>query len=56
MTDREAVRRWLARYETAWRAPGTDALTGIFTDDASYLQSPYAAPVVGLDAIRRMWD
>jgi len=56
VTDRGAVSRWLAGYEAAWRVPGTDALTGIFTDDASYRQSSYAAPVVGLDAIRRMWD
>jgi ketosteroid isomerase-like protein len=56
VTDREAVSRWLAGYETAWRAPGTDSLTGIFTDGAGYRHSPYAAPVTGLDAIRRMWD
>ena len=50
------VRRWLAAYEAAWRAPGTEALAAIFTDDASYRHSPYEEPVVGLDAIRRMWD
>ena len=50
MTDREAVSRWLAGYEAAWRAPGTDALAGIFTGGASYRQSPYQAPMVGLDA------
>ena len=33
MTDRAAVSRWLAGYETAWRAPGTDSLTGIFTEE-----------------------
>ena len=56
MTDRSMVRRWLTEYEAAWRAPGTEALAGIFTDDAGYLQAPYEEPVVGLDAIRRMWD
>jgi len=56
MTDRATVSRWLADYEAAWRAPGTDGLAGIFTDDASYRQSPYYQPVVGLDAIRQMWD
>jgi ketosteroid isomerase-like protein len=55
MTDRAAVSRWLASYEAAWRAPGTEGLAGVFTDDASYRQSPYMEPVVGLDAIRRMW-
>lgn len=56
MTDRVMVRRWLAAYEAAWRAPGTEDLAAIFTDDASYRQSPYQEPVAGLDAIRRMWD
>jgi uncharacterized protein (TIGR02246 family) len=56
VTDRVRVRQWLAAYEAAWRAAGTEGLAGIFTDDASYLQSPYEEPVVGLDAIRRMWD
>jgi ketosteroid isomerase-like protein len=56
MTDRAAVSRWLADYEAAWRTPGTGLLTGIFTDDASYRQSPYEQPVAGLHAIRRMWE
>jgi hypothetical protein len=34
MTDRSAVRRWLARYEAAWRAPGTEGLAGLFAADA----------------------
>jgi ketosteroid isomerase-like protein len=49
------VSRWLAGYEAAWRAPGTDGLAHLFTGDATYLQSPYEQPVQGLAAIRRMW-
>jgi ketosteroid isomerase-like protein len=56
MTNRAMVRRWLAGYEAAWRAAGTQSLAAIFTDDASYRHSPYEEPVTGLDAIRRMWD
>ena len=56
MTDRAMVSQWVADYEAAWRAPGTEALAGIFTDDASYLRAPYAEPDVGLDAISQMWD
>jgi hypothetical protein len=56
MTDRAAVSRWLAGYEAAWRTPGTDSLTGIFTGGASYRKSPYEAPMAGLDAIGRMWE
>src|SRR5260370_30132437 len=56
VTDRAQVSRWLAGYESAWRAPGTQALADLFTSDASYLQSPYGQPVAGLAAIARMWD
>ena len=56
VTDRTMVSQWLAGYEAAWRTPGSAGLTGLFTGDASYLQSPYAQPVTGLDAIRRMWE
>ena len=56
VTDRATVRRWLAHYEAAWRAPGTDRLAELFTHDAIYLQSPYEQPVTGLDAIQRMWE
>ncbi|HTT53427.1 MAG TPA: nuclear transport factor 2 family protein [Streptosporangiaceae bacterium] len=56
MTGRAMVKRWLAGYEAAWRTPGTAGLAGLFTRDASYLQSPYEQPVTGLPAIERMWD
>ena len=56
MTDRAIVTRWLAAYESAWRSPGTETLAGLFTGDATYLQSPYEQPVTGLDAIKRMWE
>ncbi|MEO3781359.1 nuclear transport factor 2 family protein [Micromonospora sp. B11E3] len=54
--DRKLVADWIAAYERAWRTPGTDALAGIFTEDASYRQGPYRTPVVGLPAIARMWE
>ena len=46
----------MAAYERAWRAPGTDELAALFTDDATYRQSPYDEPVVGVEAIGRMWE
>ena len=56
VTNRVLVGRWLAGYEAAWRAPGTESLAGLFTGDATYLQSPYEQPITGLDAIRQMWE
>ncbi|MEV0004696.1 nuclear transport factor 2 family protein [Micromonospora sp. NPDC050980] len=54
--DRKQVAGWMAAYEQAWREPGTTALAGIFTPDASYRQGPYREPVVGLPAIADMWE
>jgi ketosteroid isomerase-like protein len=53
---RADVRHWVTGYEAAWRAPGTDALRSLFTDDALYRHSPYAEPISGLDAIAQMWE
>jgi len=47
---------WVRMYEAAWRTPGTDRLAGVFTEDASYLVSPWEQPVQGLDAIGELWD
>ncbi|MDR2985984.1 MAG: nuclear transport factor 2 family protein [Nocardiopsaceae bacterium] len=56
MTDYNTVSQWLAGYEAAWRAPGTDDLASLFTGDAIYSQSPYERPNTGLDEIKRMWE
>jgi ketosteroid isomerase-like protein len=56
VTDRTAVHRWVAGDEQAWRTSGTDGLSALFTTDATYLHSPYDDPVVGIHAIRKMWD
>jgi PPOX class probable F420-dependent enzyme len=54
--DHDDARAWMARYERAWRAPGTDRLTELFTDDATYRLAPFESPIVGLDAIVAMWE
>jgi hypothetical protein len=54
--ERSDVAWWVQAYERAWRSPGTDHLNEIFADDASYLPSPWAAPIQGLDAIARFWE
>ena len=50
------MNQWIANYEAAWRAPGTDGLTKLFSKEATYLHSPYEEPVMGLEAIRGMWE
>ena len=55
-TNRDDVRRWVDRYEEAWRTAGTQSLAGLFTDDSTYLVSPWAAAVTGLTAIAELWE
>jgi hypothetical protein len=54
--DREAVERWVAGYERAWRTPGTEPLVELFSTDVSYLPSPWADPIVGLSRLGPWWD
>jgi ketosteroid isomerase-like protein len=54
--DRADVERWVDAYVRVWRTPGTEALGEIFTDDATYLPSPWTAPVTGLDDLARFWE
>jgi ketosteroid isomerase-like protein len=54
--DRTELTDWIEGYERAWRSPGTDALTGLFTEDAVYSTAPYENPHRGLAAIREMWE
>lgn len=53
--DHDEFRQWIARYEQAWRSPGTRLLAELFTEDAVYLHSPYAEPVQPRAAIERDW-
>jgi ketosteroid isomerase-like protein len=54
--NRSDVERWTENYERAWRTAGTDGLADLFSPDASYLPSPWAAPVEGLATIARFWE
>jgi hypothetical protein len=56
VTDRAVVTDWVARYERAWRAPGTAALDELFTDTITYVPSPWANPIVGIDSLRGFWE
>ncbi len=54
--EHEDVRKWIESYERAWRTPGTTALSGLFTENAGYVMSPWAATVDGMDAIGELWE
>lgn len=55
-TTREQVAAWLDAYERAWRTPGTDALAGLFTDDATYSPGPFRETLSGRLAIAAFWE
>ncbi len=52
----EAVRAWIAAYERAWRSAGTEPLSELFTEEATYRPGPYQEPLVGLAAIAEFWE
>jgi uncharacterized protein (TIGR02246 family) len=54
--NRAQLTDWIARYERAWRSPGTEALAELFAEDASYSTAPYEKPHSGLAAIAGMWE
>ncbi len=51
-----AVDAWVANYERAWRAAGTETLRELFTEDATYRMSPYAEAARGLVEIDTLWE
>jgi hypothetical protein len=54
--DRTTVEQWVAHYEQLWRTPGTGLLSELFVPEATYLPSPWAQPVEGLEQIAQFWD
>jgi ketosteroid isomerase-like protein len=54
--ERAALTRWIEEYERAWRTEGTEALTSLFTEDATYRTAPFEQPFRGLTAIAEMWE
>jgi ketosteroid isomerase-like protein len=56
MIDRASVEAWITAYERAWQTAGTDSLTELFREDASYRMSPYENPARGLASIGELWE
>lgn len=47
--------RWLEAYGLAWERKSPDAAAALFTESASYRQTPYEEPFLGRAAIRDYW-
>jgi hypothetical protein len=54
--DRAGLADWVAAYERAWRAAGTEGLARLFTPEATYQTHPYERPFSGLAAISALWE
>lgn len=47
---------WLERYKRAWEDKEPDAARDLFTEEATYQESPFDEPMRGRDAIRSYWS
>ncbi|HEX7245658.1 MAG TPA: nuclear transport factor 2 family protein [Solirubrobacterales bacterium] len=56
MASHRRIEEWIAAYERAWRTAGTESLSELFADDASYSMGPFEEPAVGLAAIAELWE
>jgi nuclear transport factor 2 (NTF2) superfamily protein len=49
------VQHWLEGYVAAWETYDPAAIGALFGDDAEYRYQPWAAPIIGRDAIVASW-
>lgn len=54
--DEHGFDRWLKGYGDAWERQDPDAAVRLFAGEAKYYETPFDAPMVGLDAVREYWS
>ena len=54
--DRGGVERWLVAYGRAWETMDPDAAAMLFTEDATYRETPFSEVMGGRDAVRDYWS
>jgi ketosteroid isomerase-like protein len=50
------ARELVDTFAAAWSKGLLDRLISVFTPEATFLETPFAEPLKGLDAIRRYWS
>lgn len=50
------VERWLERYGRAWVERDPEQAAALFSAAAEYVETPFASPFAGRDAIREYWS
>jgi uncharacterized protein (TIGR02246 family) len=53
--DARHVEDWLDRYGRAWEERDPGAAAALFTEDATYRETPFAEPLRGAEAVREYW-
>jgi ketosteroid isomerase-like protein len=53
--DREQVQAWLDAYVAAWKSYDREAITALYSEDASCRYHPWDEAIVGRDAIVESW-
>ena len=51
----EQLQSWLDTYRRAWETRDAGLVVTLFTDDATYQETPFAEPMRGRDAIHAYW-
>jgi ketosteroid isomerase-like protein len=54
--DRPTFENWLDAYRRAWESRDPEAAADLFTADANYYETPFAAPARGSEGIRGYWS
>ena len=52
----EALPEWLESYRRAWEGRDAEAVGKLFTEDATYQETPFTQPMHGREAIREYWS
>lgn len=53
--DSAVFAAWLDRYGQAWEQRDADLAAALFTDDATYCETPFDPPMAGRAAIHAYW-
>jgi ketosteroid isomerase-like protein len=53
---RELGRKLVSEFEAGWAKGDVNRIMGLFTEDAVFLETPFAEPIRGASAIRRYWS
>ncbi len=54
--NRAVFKSWLDAYGRAWETRDSRAVGELFTDDATYQETPFVEPLRGRSAIREYWS